>query len=122
MLLVSEGSGAARKLGESGRKLPHPISSESDHRKPRIEENNVLYRFLIDLKGKLTWKIEGKLPEKHVKTARKTSLKLPPTTRKLFINNPGLRKRYQTEEKLPHLCTGLDTEELHKEEFPRKFL
>ena len=37
-LLVSGGSGAARNQGETGRKLLHPISSESDHRNPRNGE------------------------------------------------------------------------------------
>ena len=37
-LLVSEGSRVVRKVGEAGRTHFHPISSESDHRKPRNEE------------------------------------------------------------------------------------
>ena len=43
---VSEGSGAARKLGESGRNHTHPISPESDYRKPRNEEKHVLKIFV----------------------------------------------------------------------------
>ena len=41
-LTVSEGSGGARKVEESGRKHFHLISSESDHRTPNIEEQYIL--------------------------------------------------------------------------------